>query len=166
VTDRIYNVLFLCRGNSARSILAEQLLERLGGGRFGAYSAGSQPTGRVHPMAVALLGRKGYATNDLRSKSWSEYAAPGAPAMDLVITVCDAAGAETCPIWPAHPLSVHWGIPDPAAVDGNEQSREAAFLSAFENLHQRITYLVSLPVESMDRRTLARTLTAVSSGPA
>lgn len=134
--SKAYNVLFLCTGNSARSILAEAILNREGEGRARGYSAGSHPKGQVHPAALKLLGELGYATEGLRSKSWDEFAAPGAPRIDLIITVCDNAAGETCPIWPGHPAKLHWGIPDPAAVYGNAQS--AAFKEAYRVLHERI----------------------------
>ena len=132
------SVLFLCTGNSARSILAEAYLNHAGRGRFQAYSAGSHPGGKVNPFALDLLREKGIATAGLRSKSWDEFAAPGAPPMDYVFTVCDNAAGETCPLWPGHPVKEHWGVPDPAAVQGSDEEKRAAFLAAFDQLSRRI----------------------------
>ena len=148
MTDRIRNVLFLCTGNSARSILAEALLNRDGARRFHAFSAGSQPKGEPHPAALALLGDQGFPLDGLRSKSWEEFAAPGAPQMDLIITVCDSAAGETCPIWPGHPTSAHWGIEDPAAVEGDGQRQ--AFFHAMTYLQRRISLLLNLPGAELD----------------
>jgi arsenate reductase (thioredoxin) len=150
-----FNVLFLCTGNSARSILGEAIMNRLGSGRFRAFSAGSQPKGAVHPLALELLQSEGLSTEGLRSKSWSEFAA-GAPEMQLIVTVCDQAAGEVCPIWPGHPVVVHWGLPDPAAVDGILADRRAAFDDTFEALERRIHMLISLPVEELDPATLKR----------
>jgi arsenate reductase len=158
VTDRTYNVLFLCTGNSARSIMAECILERLGAGRFHAYSAGSHPKGRVHPYALHLLRRQNYTTDELRSKSWDEFAAPGAPQLDFVFTVCDNAASEVCPIWPGQPMTAHWGIPDPASVEGTEAVRHAAFADAYRMLANRIGLFVSLPIRSLDRLSLKHKL--------
>ena len=158
MTDRPVNVLFLCTGNSARSILAESLLNRLGEGRFKAYSAGSAPTGRVNPHAIELLRGPGYGTDGLRSKSWSEFAAPGAPPLDIVITVCDNAANEVCPIWPGRPATAHWGIPDPAAVEGPAAEVRAAFSDAFHSLERRIGQLVELPLDRLDADSLKRRL--------
>jgi arsenate reductase len=146
--DHIRNVLFLCTGNSARSILAEALLNHEGGGRFRAYSAGSQPQAEPHPAALALLREQGYATGGFRSKSWDEFAGPEAPPMDLIITVCDSAAGETCPIWPGHPATAHWGLEDPAAVDGDKQDR--AFFDAMTYLRRRISLLVELSDKELD----------------
>lgn len=148
MTDRIRNVLFLCTGNSARSILAEALLNRDGTGRFRAYSAGSQPKGVPHPAALALLEEQGFSTEGLRSKSWEEFSRPDAPPMDLIITVCDSAAGETCPIWPGHPTTAHWGIEDPAAVEGDGQER--AFFNAMVYLQRRISLLLALPDAVLD----------------
>ena len=145
-------VLFLCTGNSARSILAEALLNRMGEGRFLAYSAGSQPKGEPHPMALDVLRSHGFLTDGLRSKNWSEFAGPDAPAIDLIITVCDNAAGESCPVWPGRPISAHWGIEDPAAVEGDGQ-REA-FERALRYLSNRISLLVALPMQSLDELTL------------
>jgi arsenate reductase len=151
-------VLFLCTGNSARSILAEALLNRLGEGRFMAYSAGSMPTGRVNPHALALLEHSGFATEGLRSKSWDEFAAPGAPQLDFIFTVCDNAAGEVCPVWPGQPVSAHWGLPDPAAVQGSEAEIAAAFSETMRMLRTRITAFVELPKSGLDRLSLKRRL--------
>ncbi len=138
------NVLFLCTGNSARSILAEAILNRLGAGKFRAYSAGSHPKGQVHPLAIDLLKSMGMPTDGLRSKSWDEFARPGAPKMDVVVTVCDSAAGEVCPIWPGKPAAAHWGVPDPAAVTGDEQARSAAFRDTYRQLESRIRSFIGL----------------------
>lgn len=148
MADRIRNLLFLCTGNSARSILAEALLNRDGVGRFRAYSAGSQPKGEPHPAALALLAEQGFPLDGLRSKSWQEFAGADAPQMDLVITVCDSAAGETCPIWPGHPTTAHWGIEDPAAVVGDDQPQ--AFFNAMTYLQRRISLLLNLPESELD----------------
>jgi len=153
-TARLYNVLFLCTGNSARSILAESLLNHWGAGKFRAFSAGSFPKGQVHPMAVELLQRMNLPAENLRSKSWDEFAAPGAPPLDLIFTVCDNAAGEVCPIWPGKPLSAHWGIADPAAAEGSETEKAFAFGKALKELETRIKLLTSLPIDSLDRMTL------------
>jgi arsenate reductase (thioredoxin) len=150
--SRAYNVLFLCTGNSARSILAEALLNKDGAGRFNAYSAGSQPKGEVHPVALQLLGELGFPTEGYRSKSWDEFAAAGAPQLDFVFTVCDNAAGETCPIWPGQPMTAHWGIEDPAAAEGERQQR--AFRNAFYSLQRRIGLFLSLPLDSIDELSL------------
>jgi arsenate reductase (thioredoxin) len=154
MTDRIYNVLFLCTGNSARSILAESLLNTLGRGKFRAFSAGSFPKGQVHPLAIGLLQRMNYPSENLRSKSWDEFATPGAPPIDLIFTVCDNAAGEICPVWPGKPLTAHWGIADPAAVEGTDADKALAFRRAFRELETRIKLLTSLPIDSLDRMTL------------
>jgi len=146
-----WNVLFLCTGNSARSIMAEALLGVLGKGRFVAYSAGSHPSGRVQPFAAELAVKLGYPAEKLRSKSWEEYARRNAPQMDFVITVCDNAAGEVCPIWPGHPVTAHWGVADPAAVEGSEDARRAAFLDAFMILRRRVELLIALPIDRLDR---------------
>jgi protein-tyrosine-phosphatase len=158
--------LFLCTGNSARSIIAECLLNRLGAGRFKAYSAGSAPKGDLHPLALALLERQGFKTAALRSKSWDEFAKPGAPALDFVFTVCDKAAKETCPVWPGQPMTAHWGIPDPAAVEGTEPEKHVAFADAFRMLNNRIGIFVSLPLTSLDKLTLQKRLDAIGEIPA
>jgi arsenate reductase len=147
------NVLFLCTGNSARSVIAEALLGTLGQGRFNAFSAGSQPAGRVQPIAIELARELGYPVERLRSKSWDEFAEPGAPVIDMVITVCDSAAAETCPIWPGHPATAHWGVEDPAAVEGDDVTRRRAFVAAMATLRRRVELLVALPLEKLDRLT-------------
>src|SRR5215207_2654619 len=154
MTERTYNVLFFCTSNSARSILAEGILRKDGEGRFTAYSAGSQPKGTVNPLALKVLGDHGYPTDGYRSKSWDEFAAPEAPVMDFVLTVCDSAAGEVCPIWPGHPSIAHWGIDDPAAVEGSDADKEQAFLRAFEFLKSRIGTFVHLPLVSLDRFTM------------
>jgi arsenate reductase len=154
-------VLFLCTGNSARSILAEQLLNDRGRERFRAFSAGSHPRGEVHPLALELLSRKLLPIEGLRSKNWDEFAAADAPRLDLVITVCDAAAGEVCPLWPGGPAAAHWGIEDPASVSGSEEEQQRAFQQAYEALDKRIRALVSLPVESLDRPRLLQRISAI-----
>lgn len=149
-----YSVLFLCTGNSARSIIAESLLNALGGGRFRGYSAGSHPKGEVHPLAIEVLARGGYPTLDARSKSWSEFARPGALAIDFVITVCDNAAAEACPVFPGRPVSVHWGMPDPAAVAGHPDDQRDAFRETLREMRRRVQQFTSLPFASTDERAL------------
>ena len=162
MSDRIFNVLFLCTGNSARSIMAEALLGKMGGGRFKAFSAGSMPAGQVNPGALRMLGTLGYETEHFRSKNWSEFdAATDGPVMDFVFTVCDSAAAEVCPVWPGQPITAHWGIADPAAVSGSEAEISAAFAQAYRLLRHRIEAFVSLPVESLDRMTLQSRLDAI-----
>jgi arsenate reductase (thioredoxin) len=148
------NVLFLCTGNSARSILAESYLNSLGGGRFRGYSAGSHPAGKVNPFALELLRNNRIGTEGLRSKSWDEFAKPGAPHMHFVFTVCDDAAGETCPIWPGHPITAHWGVADPAAVQGTDEQKRQAFLLAFAQLSTRIRLLVHLPLDRLERREI------------
>jgi arsenate reductase (thioredoxin) len=154
--SRIYNALFLCTGNSARSILAEAILNKEGAGRFRAFSAGSFPRGEVHPMAIETLGELGYATGGFRSKSWDEFAAEGAPPLDFIFTVCDSAAGEACPVWPGRPVTAHWGIEDPAAVDGEGQ--KAAFWTAFQALKHRIDLFLALPLDSIDELSLPNRL--------
>jgi len=161
VADRPFNVLFLCTGNSARSILAESLVNHWGGGRFRGYSAGSHPRGTVHPITLELLEKLNLPTAGLRSKSWDEFAAPGAPPLDFVFTVCDNAAAETCPYWPGQPMSAHWGVPDPAAVEGAEADRWIAFRDAFRTLENRIRIFANLPLASLDRIRLQDQLNAI-----
>jgi protein-tyrosine-phosphatase len=156
VTHQPYDVLFLCTGNSARSILAECILNRMGAGKFRAFSAGSMPTGRVNPHAVALLEGLGYPTEALRSKSWDEFA--GGPEFDFIITVCDNAAGEVCPVWPGKPMQAHWGIPDPAAVEGRDPEIAVAFADAYRMLANRITLFINLPFEKLDRMSLKRSL--------
>jgi len=156
--DRPYNVLFLCTHNSARSILAECVMNRLGAGKFKAYSAGSQPSGRVHPYALELLQRLNYDTSALRSKSWEEFSKPGAPELDFVFTVCDDAANEVCPVWPGQPMTAHWGLADPSRAEGNEAERRFAFADTHRMLNQRISIFTSLPLSSLDRLTLKHRL--------
>jgi protein-tyrosine-phosphatase len=148
------NVLFLCTGNSARSILAEAYLNAKGAGRFQGHSAGSHPAGKPNPFAIELLQRNGIAVEGLRSKSWDEFAAPGAPALDFVFTVCDNAAGEVCPHWPGQPISAHWGVPDPAAVTGSDEEKRRAFVQAFTSLSARINLLLSLPLPTLNRQAL------------
>jgi len=154
MAERMFNVLFLCTGNSARSIIAESLLRKLGGGRFRAFSAGSHPKGEVNPFALKVLESYGYPTDDLRSKSWDEFTGPDAPIMDFAFTVCDTAAAEVCPVWPGQPMTAHWGIEDPAAVEGTDIQKEAAFVLATKYLRNRISIFVSLPIRSLDKMSL------------
>jgi protein-tyrosine-phosphatase len=154
----VFNVLFLCTGNSARSILAEAILNREAKGQFVGYSAGSQPKGKVHPFAVDLLRKLNHPTEGLRSKSWEEFAAPGAPQMDFVFTVCDNAASEVCPVWPGQPMTAHWGVSDPAAVEGPETERRLAFADAYRQLNNRISIFTSLPLSSLDRLSLQQRL--------
>lgn len=158
---RAFNVLFLCTGNAARSILGEAIANNAGQGRFVALSAGSHPKGVVHPLALDLLRQMNLPTEGLRSKSWDEFALPGAPAMDFIFTVCDSAAGEACPIWPGHPMTAHWGLPDPAAVEGSEVERWRAFRQTFAALENRIRLFASLPIESLDRLSLQRRLDAI-----
>ena len=150
------NVLFLCTGNSARSIMAEAILNAEGGGRFHALSAGSHPKENPHPLALALLRRQGYDVSGLRSKSWDEFATPDAPALNLVITVCDRAAAEVCPVWPGQPAQAHWSLPDPAAATGDEVARALRFAEVFAMLHRRIGLLLALPMSQLDKLALSR----------
>jgi arsenate reductase (thioredoxin) len=154
MSERQFNVLFLCTGNSARSIMAEAILNRLGAGRFRAYSAGSEPKGAVHPDTLQLLQALSYDTDAFRSKSWSEFAEPGAPSLDFVFTVCDSAAAETCPVWPGQPMTAHWGIPDPAAAKGTAAEIALAFKDAYRMLHHRIGAFTALPLRSLDQLSL------------
>ena len=154
--DKVYNVLFLCTGNSARSILAEALLDHWGRGRFRGYSAGSFPKGQVHPLALKLLDQLRLPLREARSKSWEEFARAGAPVMDFVFTVCDQAAGEVCPVWPGNPVTAHWGVPDPAAAEGAEPERMAGFRDAHRRLESRIKLFVALPVDKLDRLALTR----------
>ena len=154
--ERVYNVLFLCTGNSARSILAEALVEHWGEGRFKGYSAGSFPKGSVHPLAVELLEKLDLRTTGLRSKSWNEFARPSAPVMDFVFAVCDQAAGEVCPVWPGNPITAHWGVPEPAAVEASETERRNAFRDAFRALENRIKLFVALPLDKLDRMAIKR----------
>jgi arsenate reductase (thioredoxin) len=154
MADRPFNVLFLCTGNSARSILAEAILNKLGAGKFHAFSAGSQPKGQVHPETLRLLQSLGYDMSGLRSKAWTEFAAPGAPPLDFVFTVCDNAAGEACPVWPGQPMTAHWGIPDPAAATGSPAEIALAFKEAYRLLHHRIGVFTALPLRSLDQLSL------------
>ena len=155
-------MLFLCTGNSARSILAEALLNVLGHGRFHAFSAGSHPSGRVQPIAAELAQSLGYPSEALRSKAWDEFAEVGAPAMDMIITVCDNAAGESCPVWPGHPALAHWGVKDPAAVEGSEDLRRQAYLDAMTTLRRRVELLLALPAEKLDRLVAAHSLREIA----
>lgn len=161
MSDKTYNVLVLCTGNSARSILAEALINREGKGRFRAFSAGSQPKGVPNPAGLKLLAELGYDTAGFRSKSWTEFDGPDAPQMDFIITVCDSAAGESCPVWPGHPLKAHWGIPDPADVGETDTARRAAFLEAYRRLSARVTTFVNLPVETLDLANLKQELARI-----
>jgi arsenate reductase len=165
VADRPYNVLFLCTGNSARSILAEALLNQLGGGRFRGFSAGSHPKGAVHPMALELLKQLKMPTERVRSKSWDEFAVPGAPQMDFVFTVCDSAAGEVCPYWPGQPVTAHWSLPDPAAVRGTDSQKQTAFRETLQALESRITHFTSLPLATLDRSAQREQLNAIGKTP-
>jgi arsenate reductase len=158
VADRIYNTLFLCTGNAARSIMAEALLNHAGRGRFRAFSAGSHPTGQVNPLAIERLRRARLPIDGLRSKSWDEFAVPGAPSLDFVFTVCDNAAGEACPIWPGQPVTAHWGIEDPALVQGTDEEKRDAFAAAYSRLHRRISLFLSLPFEKLDSLALKKQL--------
>jgi arsenate reductase len=160
MSEKQYNVLVLCTGNSARSILGEVLFNTLGKGKFKAYSAGSNPAGKVNPGAIELLQQQGHSIEGLRSKSWDEFAAPGAPEIDFIFTVCDNAAGEACPIWPGKPATAHWGIPDPAHVEGDE-ARRAAFKTAYAQLSRRIQLFMNLPIEKLDKLTLKEKLAEI-----
>ncbi|WJJ94181.1 arsenate reductase ArsC [Neopusillimonas aromaticivorans] len=162
MSSRIYNVLFLCTGNSARSIMAEALLNKAGAGRFRGYSAGSHPAGEVNPLTLDLLKRNNFPLDGLRSKSWDEFARPDAPAMDFVLTVCDQAAGEVCPLWPGQPMTAHWGVEDPVAAQGTEEERQKVFSSVFRTLHTRIGLLVSLPLEKLDKLSLQQELHSIA----
>ena len=156
--DKIYNVLFLCTGNSARSVLAEVLLNQVGNGRFKGFSAGSTPKGSIHPLTLAVLTDAGLPTEGLRSKSWDEFAGPDAPKMDFIFTVCDNAAGESCPIWPGKPVSAHWGIEDPGRLGGSEAELAKSYWDSFMKLHRRISILLSLPMDKLDRLALQQEL--------
>ncbi len=160
--SRVYNVLFLCTGNSARSIMAEAILNQLGGGMFRGYSAGSHPAGHVNPYALDLLQRNRFRVEGLRSKSWDEFAQPDAPVMDFVLTVCDKAAGEVCPVWPGQPLSAHWGVEDPVQTGGSEEDRQRAFSSVFMTLRTRVALLVNLPIEKLDTLSLQKELQSIA----
>jgi arsenate reductase len=162
---RPYNILVLCTGNSARSVLAEALFNTLGAGRFKAYSAGSHPAGRVNPFAVEQVRALGYPVDELRSKSWDEFARPGAPQMDFVVTVCDNAAGETCPLWPGQPVTAHWGFPDPAAVAGPDEEKRAAFALALRQIRNRVQLFLSLPLETLDRMAIESRMRSIGKEP-
>ncbi len=166
MTQGTYNVLFLCTGNSARSILAEAILDQLGAGRFRAYSAGSHPKGEVHPMALRVLRERGYETAALRSKSWDEFAERGTTAIDFVFTVCDNAAGEACPVWPGKPMTAHWGVEDPAAFRGSEEEQRGVFRRVYLELERRIALFTNLPVESLDRLSLQARLNEIGKAEA
>ena len=159
--DRPFTVLFLCTGNSARSVIAEAILNREGRGKFRAYSAGSQPKGQVHPHTLDLLRKMNFDVSKFRSKSWTEFSTPDAPKLDFVFTVCDSAAAESCPVWPGQPMTAHWGVPDPAAATGSEAEIRLAFADAYRMLNNRISIFVNLPLRSLDRLTLQRQLDGI-----
>jgi protein-tyrosine-phosphatase len=161
MTEQIYNVLFLCTGNSARSVLAESILRKDGRGHFQAFSAGSEPRGEINPFAIKVLESLDYPTDGLRSKSWEEFAVPDAPVMDFVFTVCDSAAGESCPVWPGQPMTAHWGIEDPAAVEGPDSQKEAAFVAAFRYMKTRISLFTALPLSAIDTMALGTKLRAV-----
>lgn len=161
MADRLFHVLFLCTGNSARSILAEAVLQREGIGKFASHSAGSQPKGEIHPYARELLEKLNHPVKNLRSKSWDEFAIAGAPQLDFVFTVCDNAASEVCPIWPGQPMTAHWGLPDPAAAEGNEAERRLAFADTYRMLKNRISAFVNLPLASLDRLSLQKKLSGI-----
>jgi protein-tyrosine-phosphatase len=158
MTPTRFNVLFLCTGNSARSILAEVLLNAMGGGRFRAYSAGSHPKGQVHPLALELIEKNRLPNQGLRSKDWSEFARPDAPRMDFVFTVCDNAAGEVCPVWPGQPMTAHWGIPDPAAVEGSDERKRKAFFTTYRQLSNRLSIFINLPLARLDKLALQKRL--------
>jgi arsenate reductase len=163
--QRPYNILVLCTGNSARSILAEALFNTLGAGRFRAYSAGSHPTGRVNPFAIEQVRALGYPVEGLRSKGWDEFARTDAPQMDFIVTVCDNAAGEVCPLWPGHPVTAHWGFPDPAAVEGSDEEKRAAFLQTLRQIRNRVQLLLNLPLETLDRMTIESRMRAIGEEP-
>lgn len=163
--DKVYNVLVLCTGNSARSIMGEGLINLLGRGRFRAYSAGSHPTGKVNPLALEMLQSAGYETSGMRSKSWDEFARPDSPNMDFVFTVCDKAAGEVCPIWPGHPMTAHWGFADPAAVQGTEEQKRQAFQTVFRQIMCRVRAFVNLPLDKLDEAAIKREIVAIGKTP-
>lgn len=166
MTTETFNVLFICTHNSARSLMAEALLSRLGKGRFTAYSAGSHPSGAPHPYTLELLSRLNHDTSDVRSKDWTDFAGEGAPEMDFVFTVCDRAAAEVCPVWPGQPMTAHWGVANPTSVEGNEAEKREAFNEAYRTLNTRISIFVNLPMESLDKLSLQTRLDEIGGMPA
>lgn len=165
MSDRTYNVLFLCTGNSARSIMAEALVTTMGHGRFKGFSAGSQPSGRVNPFAIEQVRKTGYPLTNLRSKSWDEFAAPGAPHMDFIITVCDNAAGEVCPVWPGHPATAHWGFADPAAVEGTDEQKRAAFEKIFKQIMARMNAFASLPLHMLEKHAIQHEVRKIGETP-
>ena len=163
--DKTYNVLVLCTGNSARSIMAEAIINTMGKGRFSAYSAGSHPTGKVNPFAVEQVASTGYLTENLRSKSWDEFARPDAPQMDFILTVCDNAAGEVCPVWPGQPVSAHWGFEDPAAVEGSDEVKRATFNKVFRQILGRVQVFVNLPLTMLDKTAIKREMQAIGDAP-
>jgi arsenate reductase (thioredoxin) len=163
--QRPYNILVLCTGNSARSIMGEALFNTLGAGRFKAYSAGSHPSGRVNAFAIEQVRALGYPVENLRSKSWDEFAEPGAPQMDFVVTVCDNAAGEVCPVWPGQPVTAHWGFPDPAAVEGSDEEKRAAFARTLHQIRNRVQLFLSLPLETLDRMAIENRMRAIGREP-
>jgi arsenate reductase len=163
--QKTYNILVLCTGNSARSIMGEALFNTMGAGRFKAYSAGSHPTGKVNPFAIEQVRALGYPLENLRSKSWDEFALPGAPHMDFVITVCDKAAGEVCPFWPGQPVTAHWGFPDPAAVVGTDQEKRAAFAQTLRQIRTRVQLFLSLPLDTLDRMAIEKQVRAIGKQP-
>ena len=163
--NKAYNILVLCTGNSARSIMGEALFNTLGAGRFKAYSAGSHPTGRVNPFAIEQIRALGYPIEDLRSKSWDEFAQPDAPQMDFIVTVCDNAAGEACPLWPGQPVTAHWGFPDPAAVEGSDDEKRAAFAQTLRQIRNRVQLFLSLPLETLDRMAIESRMKAIGREP-
>ena len=161
MSEKVYNVLVLCTGNSARSIMAEALINTMGNGRFHAYSAGSQPGGVVNPFAIEQVATMGYPLDQLRSKSWDEFATPDAPAMDFVITVCDNAAGETCPLWPGHPMTAHWGFEDPAAVQGSDEEKRHVFARVFRQIMNRVQLFVNLPLAALDQAAIKREIDSI-----
>jgi arsenate reductase len=161
MTRKPYNILVLCTGNSARSIIGEALFNTMGAGRFKAYSAGSHPTGRVNPFAIEQVQALGYPVENLRSKSWDEFAQPGAPELDFVITVCDKAAGEVCPFWPGQPVTAHWGFPDPAAVEGTDEQKRAVFAQTLRQIRNRVQLFLSLPIETLDRMAIEKKVRAI-----
>jgi arsenate reductase len=165
MTDKTYNVLFLCTGNSARSIMAEALVSTMGKGRFHGFSAGSKPGGKVNPFAIEQVKKTGYPIDHLRSKSWDEFAAPDAPPMDFIITVCDNAAGEVCPIWPGHPATAHWGFEDPAAVEGTDEQKRAAFEKIFKQIMARMTTFVGLPLHLLEKNAIQQEIKKIGDTP-
>ncbi len=160
-----YNVLILCTGNSARSIIGEALFNTLGAGRFNAFSAGSHPTGRINPFAIEQVRAFGYPIENLRSKSWDEFAAPGAPQLDFVITVCDKAAGEVCPFWPGQPITAHWGFPDPASIEGSDEEKRAAFAQTLRQMRRRVELFLNLPIETLDTLAIEKKMRAIGQQP-